>query len=164
MLMETPLLDNGSKDIDFAEIHAMIEKETASKYSHNQLKKQSLILVHKASVFDGQQMEVFLKQLEDQNIKIEKSSEVSKPCYLQIMLKFFLVNFKAQSRLDLDTTATLSTDLIKEIETYFGHNENIFAISPKAIVLEKRFEEIAMLNSAQTIPNSKENGMWMKDK
>jgi hypothetical protein len=29
MLMETPLLDNGSKDIDFAEIHAMIEKETA---------------------------------------------------------------------------------------------------------------------------------------
>ena len=120
--------------------------------------------MHKASVFDGQQMEVFLKQLEDQNIKIEKSSEVSKPCYLQIMLKFFLVNFKAQSRLDLDTTATLSTDLIKEIETYFGHNENIFAISPKAIVLEKRFEEIAMLNSAQTIPNSKENGMWLKDK
>ena len=95
MLMETQLLDNGSKDIEFAEIHAMIEKETASKYSHNSLKKQSLILVHKASVFDGQQMEVFLKQLEDQNIKIEKSSEVSKPCYLQIMLKFFLVNFKA---------------------------------------------------------------------
>jgi hypothetical protein len=65
MLMETPLLENGNKDVDFSEIHSMIEKETAMKYSHNQLKKQSLILVHKASVFDGQQMEVFLKQLED---------------------------------------------------------------------------------------------------
>jgi hypothetical protein len=65
------------------------------------------------------------------------------------MLKFFLVNFKAQTRLDLETAAALSIDLIKEIETYFGHNENIFAICPKAIVLEKRFEEIAVINPAQ---------------
>jgi hypothetical protein len=40
MLMESTLLDNGSKDLDLSPLMQMVEKETSSnKYSHNLLKK-----------------------------------------------------------------------------------------------------------------------------
>lgn len=147
MLMESPLLENGSNDLDLRPIHEMIEREACNaKYSHNQAKKQALILIHRASCFDGNDIESFLRELSLQNEKIDRSSEIMKPTYLQIMLKFFIANFKAQTRIDLQGAATLSKELINEIAAYFGHDENIFSLAPRAIVLEKRFEDVASID------------------
>lgn len=63
MLMESPLLENGSNDLDLRPISEMIEREANAKYGHNQAKKQALILIHRASCFDGTDMEAFLRDL-----------------------------------------------------------------------------------------------------
>lgn len=64
MLMESPLLDNGSNDLDLKPIYEMIEREACnSKYSHNQAKKKALILIHRASCFNGNDIENFLRDL-----------------------------------------------------------------------------------------------------
>jgi hypothetical protein len=105
-----------------------------------------LVLIHRASCFDGTNIESFLKELSDQTAKIDKSAEIVKPTYLQIMLKFFIANFKAQARIDLDDAAAMSAELIKDIAAYFGHDENIFSLAPRAIVLEKRFENVASVD------------------
>ena len=62
MMIESTELENEAKDVDFSKIQTMMGELTApSKYSHNQLKKQSLVLVHKASVFDGNDIEPFIQ-------------------------------------------------------------------------------------------------------
>ena len=66
MMMEAPLLDNGSGDVDLTTVNALIEKETEfTKYCHNQIKKQSLLLVCRASVYDGSDLASFLNLLCD---------------------------------------------------------------------------------------------------
>ena len=57
------------------------------------------------------------------------------------MLKFFIVNYKGLARLDFEKAATMSVELIKEIASYFGNDENNFSIAPRSIVLEQKFEE-----------------------
>jgi len=87
-----------------------------------------------------------LKELSEQSAKIDKSAEIVKPTYLQIMLKFFIANFNAQARIDFDDAAAMSAELIKDVASYFGHDENIFSLAPRAIVLEKQFENVASVN------------------
>jgi hypothetical protein len=43
----------------------------------------------------------------------------------------------------------MSAELIKEIASYFGHDENIFSLAPRAIVLEKRFESVASVDLSE---------------
>lgn len=43
----------------------------------------------------------------------------------------------------------MSAELIKDIASYFGHEENIFSLAPRAIVLEKRFEEVASVDLSE---------------
>jgi hypothetical protein len=77
MLMESTLLDNGTKDIDLSQLSQMVEKETGNnKYSHNLAKKQALVLIHQASCFDGANMESFVQTLVEQVAKIDRSGEI----------------------------------------------------------------------------------------
>lgn len=87
-----------------------------------------------------------------------------KPTYLQIMLKFFIANFKAQTRIDLEGAAKMSAELIKDITAYFGHEENIFSLAPRAIVLEKRFEEIAATDLSEMAAGSAEHKNWLQSR
>jgi len=73
------------------------------------------------------------------------------------MLRFFIANFKATARIDLDDAATMSAELIKEIAEYFGHDENIFSVAPRAVILEKQFEEVASFDLASVQAGSAEH-------
>ena len=65
------------------------------------------------------------------------------------MLKFFICHFKTAAG-QIDECARMATVLIKEIEAYFGHSENVFSIPAKLILLQKQLQDLSLkLQSAQ---------------
>ena len=96
MLLESPLIENGTNDVNLKEINELIEKEArSSKYSHNEMQKQSLLLIQKAFCFDPEKITdapAFVAKLEAQVETIQAAG--MKQSYMQIMLKFFTCHFK----------------------------------------------------------------------
>ena len=45
----------------------------------------------------------------------------------------------------------MATALIKEMVDFFGHDENIFSLLPKAVILDNKFETIASVDPSQII-------------
>lgn len=165
MLMESTLLENSNKDLDLSQLNQMVDKETSSnKYSHNLLKKQALVLIHQASCYDGPDLDSFTGTLVDQAAKLDRSSEIQKPSYLHIILRFFIANFKASNRNELDEAAAMSATLIKDIADYFGHDENIFSVAPRAVILESQFTQVASVDLNSFTINSPEHKAWLQQR
>jgi isopenicillin N synthase-like dioxygenase len=110
------------------------------------VKRQALHVIHQAGIFSGNDFEGFVGQLDEKLAKIEQASEIIKPSYLQILLKFFIVNFRAQLRQNMDQLITMAAQLMKDIQAYFGHDENFFSIVPRAVILETQCTAVVSAN------------------
>lgn len=61
MLMESAQLDKGTLQVDLSAIEQMVTNETGNqKFTHNQVKKQTLYLIHQASNFAGADVDGFI--------------------------------------------------------------------------------------------------------
>jgi glycogen debranching enzyme len=77
------------------------------------------------------------------------------------MLKFFIVNFKFQARFDMEGTYSTSSQLLKDIAGYFGHEESFFSVVPRAILVEKQSLEVLQTNIDEMQVGGTEHKTWL---